>query len=146
MGTETGGCHLCTFILPCNSWKVPSFCSFCFLCFFPTGTIFTFPLCLAMAEKHHLHTLPLPYSRVPVSPGMELLHIPDILIFAATADGMPPFCLTQRPRELCSWVLWDCNNQRDSSRQATTPRTLHCTDSRLKHTPSLSVKEAYSLV
>lgn len=26
---------------------------------------------------------------------------------------------------LCSWAPWDCNNQKDSSWQATTPRALH---------------------
>lgn len=39
---------------------------------------------------------------------------------------------------------WNCNKQRDSSWKTTT--LGHRTDSRLKHTPSLSVKETYLLI
>lgn len=43
-----------------------------------------------------------------------------------------------------SWVPWGCNNRKDSPWQAITPR--HKTNSRLKHTSSRFVKEAYLLV
>lgn len=46
-------------------------------------------------------------------------------------------------RPCVSGVPWDCNNWRATSWQATAPRTLHRTDSGLKHIPSLSGKEAY---
>ena len=42
--------------------------------------------------------------------------------------------------DLYSWVSWDCNKWRDSSWPAITHRAM-CTQQ--KHTPSLSVKEAY---
>ena len=45
---------------------------------------------------------------------------------------------------LQSWVPGDCNNLRDSSWQITNP--ADCTDSSLKHTPSLSMKDIYLLI
>lgn len=46
--------------------------------------------------------------------------------------------------DLHSWVPQNCNNQRDSSWEATNPG--HYTDSRLKDILSISVKKAYLLI
>lgn len=48
------------------------------------------------------------------------------LVFVAAAQGIPPDCLALEARGgLCPRVPQDCNNRRNSSWQATTPRALH---------------------
>ena len=48
-----------------------------------------------------------------VYPRGELLHMSGALVFAAAAQGIPLDYLAPVARgDLCSWVPWDCNNQR----------------------------------
>lgn len=64
-----------------------------FALFFLASATFAFYLCIPQTSEHHLCTLPLPFSRVPVFPRGEILHTSDApvfissdLIFAATTQ------------------------------------------------------------
>lgn len=66
-------------------------------------------------------------------------------VFVATAQGAPLECLALETRRICvpeiHWIIII----REIVLLKLSP-TGHCTDSRLKHTCSLSVTEAYSLI
>lgn len=49
----------------------------------------------------HPCTLPLPYSRAPVSPERELLHVSGAPIFVAAVQGTPLDCLALEARGTC---------------------------------------------
>lgn len=72
-----------------------------------------------------------------------LVLMPGALVFVAAAQGCPLIIQFCRPQELNSWVSGDCNNQKDSF---STPLPRHYRDSRLKHKPTHSNKEACLLI
>lgn len=96
------------------------------------------------ASKSHLHTLPLPHSRVQISPGGELL-----LSLLPAFLWLPP-----RACPLISW-LWRTVGLYVPGPHRTIvigktvlgrrPCPRHCKDSRLKYILSLPEKEAHLL-
>lgn len=107
------------------------------------------------AGKCHSCTLPPSCSIVPVSSRMEFLQkfgallfsffMSGVLVFVAAAHGAPLEYLALEARRICvpeiHWII----TIREIVLLKLSP-TGHCTDSRLKHTRSLSVIEAYSLI
>lgn len=91
----------------------------------------------------YICALSLPCSRAPVSPGGECLCISGTLIFVAATQRMPLDHLALVPGGL---MFLDPTRllQSDSFWQTATPPG-HCMDKRIRHTPSLSAKEAYFL-
>ena len=93
-------------------------------------TLFIFPLCHAPECRY------LPEG----SCYIQLVHW---VLYLAPQFLHCPFIvwLWWQGGDLCSWSPWYCN-----SREFLTVIPRHCSESRLKYTPSLSVKEAYPLV
>lgn len=107
---------------------------------FSAGSILAL-LCPTPASGHHLHALFLPHSRAPESPRGELLHMSGALVFTpgdpsfvAATQGTPLDCLALEARGACLLGFHRTVTIRDSPCQ--TPGL--CTDSRLKHMPSVS--------
>lgn len=67
------------------------------------------------------------------------------LVSAATTQGTPLDCLTLVARETYVFESHETLTIEETV-LGILPLAGHCTDSRLKHTPSVSVKEAYLLV
>lgn len=68
---------------------------------------------------------PLPHSRVPVSPGEEILHVSDAPAFIAVTQGIAHRSSgTWWPAALCLWIPWDYNSG-DGSWLVVTSRALH---------------------
>ena len=95
--------------------------------FFP---YFSFPF--LSSNRCYLHTPPLPHSRVLGSPGGDVqTHlVPRFLhlmtqFFTAATQGTLLGHLALKATALCSWILWDCENQRFCSWQTTILRALH---------------------
>lgn len=117
----------------------PLFLSFLFTFFFPVGSIFVLLLCFVPASEHYLHALLLPYSRTPVSPRGELLHLSGGPVFAATAHWVPLDHLALKAKGACVPGSHRTITIRDSV-LGKLPSSESCTDGRLKHTPSLAKK------
>ena len=116
-----GGRHLPVLPRPCCSRQVPSSSPFFLYSSLFTFFSFPFPFCFfPFVSQYHVFTLPLPCSRVPVSVRGERQHTPGALGFMTTMSSSGG-----RGGGLCSRVPQDCNNWRDSSWQAATPRALH---------------------
>lgn len=93
---------------------------------------------------HYLYTVPLPQSREPASLSGELLYVFGIsgsLVLADAIQGILLDCLALMARGTCI---------SESPGTVTIKETVfgrlpspgHCTDSRPKHIPSLSMREA----
>lgn len=103
------------------------------------NTNFVLSLCLAPSGRHHLCTSPVLSSREPVSPGREVLQV----------SGDKFFC-SCHPKDdlylawLC-WQAWLVNLDPMGQNLGQIPPLGYCADTRLKHTPSLSVNRPISL-
>lgn len=123
---------VCFFFFFCVFFSCFSFL-FSFLLFFSFigGCHLILPLCFTPASGCHLHTFLLPHARASVSPREELPHTSDAPVFTsgdtlfeASTQGTP---LDHQDMEAWGFVFLgprDCNNQRDSYWQITSPRAL----------------------
>ena len=109
-------------------------------------------LCLIPASRHSIHALPLLPPREPVSPRRELLHTCGVQVFiygapvsVAATQGLPFDYLALEARGACNPGSHRTVTIRETV-LSTLPPPGHSTESRLKHSFSLSVKEAYPLV
>ena len=104
------------------------------------NTIFVLCLCLAPSGRHDLCTSPVLSSRELVSPGREVLQV----------SGDKFFCSCHPKDDPClAWLFWQARLViLDSMGQnlGQIPPLGYCADTRLKHTPSLSVNKTYFLV
>lgn len=81
-----------------------------------------------------------------MSPSGEPVYMPGDLGFMSAAQGIPLDHLVLLPLMACVHGSSGTNNKwKNSSWLAATPRA-ECRDRRIKHIPSLYVKEAYLLV
>lgn len=94
------------------------------------------------AIGHHLCILLLPRYRSPASPGRKLVHSSDTLIFAAAAQRTLLVHLALVASRACAHGSQRTVTNGKMVPNWLPPRAQH-RDSRLKCTPSLSVKEAY---